>query len=525
MSATAPMPPEAAAVSAAEPLALSWFERWSDRLNPILVREVQQAVKGRMFFLAVLAALVVSIGIAIVVAIDLNVTADDGRDVFNAGLACLVPLVLFIVPMQAYQAMRMELRAGIVEQLLLSKLRPWRIVLGKLGTAMVQYFLFLSVLAPVLSLTYLLRGVDLPSIGWSLMFSLVFCLGATACAVSAAAQGVIPGLQPLANLGIAFGLGMGTIGMMVYVGDGEYLRDLGWGTRSAEWALIVTTIVGGTLCGIVLSAMVAASLLTHGFENRSTPFRLFLIGMVVVTVGWVWVFAPPTAMRYVLPGIATFLALLGAGFGIFMVTEPQHLSPRARALAPKSRLLSVLVAALLPGRDRGLLFMILYQALVAGVVGVSWVAAGGMSGTMSARGMWEVYGFTLAYVLIYLCLGRFVRTLLPATPMGGNLGRIAIPLLVMVFTIVPFLFDALVQGHVRGWHVGHALDPFFTIEKFAWRDRGEDVIVGLLILAGVLVALSLPALLRGLAEAAVARQAAMAAAAVAARPAEQDGAA
>src|SRR5262249_53051430 len=88
--------------------------RWSDRLNPILVREVRQALKARTFPLLVLGVLVGSIGIA------LGVTGDDavhrnGR-AFSIGLTALVPLVLFVVPMQAYHAMRTELRAGIVEQ-------------------------------------------------------------------------------------------------------------------------------------------------------------------------------------------------------------------------------------------------------------------------------------------------------------------------------------------------------------------------------------------------------------------------
>jgi len=122
--------------------------RWSSRsdwLNPIVVREVQQALKGRAFVLSVLAALVVVVAIAIVVASDYD-PKSSGRNAFDAGLATLVPLLMFVLPMQAYQSMRHELRVGMVEQLLLTELKPRRIIVGKLSAAMVQFVLYVSVL-------------------------------------------------------------------------------------------------------------------------------------------------------------------------------------------------------------------------------------------------------------------------------------------------------------------------------------------------------------------------------------------
>ena len=107
------------------------FARVSDALNPILVREVQQAVKGRVFPLTILLALGVSVVIASVVASEEGMEV-DGRGAFDAGLATLAPLLLFVVPMQAYNSMRTELKSGIVEQLLMSRLGPGRVLVGKL---------------------------------------------------------------------------------------------------------------------------------------------------------------------------------------------------------------------------------------------------------------------------------------------------------------------------------------------------------------------------------------------------------
>jgi ABC-type transport system involved in cytochrome c biogenesis permease component len=211
----------------ASAVAANRWSRWSDWLNPILVREVQQAVKGRTFALLVLAVILYSIGLAVGVASDEQPGPNAGPTAFSFGLMALVPLVLFVVPMQAYHSMRLELRAGIIEQLLLSRLRPRRIIAGKLAAAMVQYMLYLSVLAPVLATTYLLRGIDVPMIAVCLLLSLLACVAATALAIAAACQGTVPMLQPLANLGMAFSLGMLTLGLMGGIGGGDLVRELG----------------------------------------------------------------------------------------------------------------------------------------------------------------------------------------------------------------------------------------------------------------------------------------------------------
>ena len=86
---------------AGEESAPNRWSRWSDLLNPILVREVQQAIKGRVFMLTVVVALAISVVIAVAVAGDQDAGLQSGRSAFDAGLATLVPRLIFVVPMQA----------------------------------------------------------------------------------------------------------------------------------------------------------------------------------------------------------------------------------------------------------------------------------------------------------------------------------------------------------------------------------------------------------------------------------------
>lgn len=253
--------------------------------------------------------------------------------------------------------------------------------------------------------------------------------------------------------------------------------------------------MGGCLAGTVLSALCAQTFLAHAFENRSTPFRVFLCGMIVATYGWVWLFVEPTHRDEAASVAAIFLVLIGAAFGLFMVTEQSGLSPRVAAHVPRQPLLALLAAPWLPGRDRGLLAFVLYLP-VAASVGVLAVSVVGHSWRDEFL---RILLFTSVYSVIYLCIGRWLRARLPNTLAGNHVARVGVPLVLLLACVLPLLFDAFLRGRVSGWHVGHALNPFFTIDEFD-RSRGEEVLLGLWGLAGVLLLLQVPSLLRSVRE-------------------------
>lgn len=481
------------------------WARWSDRCNAILVREVQQAVKGRVFVLTVLAALTISVIIAISVAADYERTPRAGSKAFDYGLATLAALVLFVVPMQAYQSMRLELRGGIVEQLLLSRLRPRSILAGKLFAAMVQFSLYVSIMAPLLATSYLLRGVDLQLIATSLMLALVFCVTATSFAVSSAAQSVAPALQPVANIAVAFGLGMATFGMVGLVGSGEYARNMGVLMRRPEFGMVISMIVLGGVASSVLSALTAQCFLLHAFENRSTGFRIMLFAMVPVALGWMLVFIEPAHWEHVFPGIVFFLLMLGTGFGIFMVTEQRELSPRVRAHVPRLAGFGPLAAPFLPGRDRGMACLLLYYALVGAIAWSFWPVASRAGGGVFRPPLGRVAVCLVAYSLVYLTLVKAIRSRLPASLVGNHVARGLLPLLLLAFCLAPVLIDVFAHGTVGEWHVGHVMNPFWTVIEFALHNRhGNEAMPAFVVAIAVAVALQLPSLVRGFDEVAVA---------------------
>jgi hypothetical protein len=476
------------------------WQRWSDRLNPILVREVQQAVKGRVFALTVFIALAIAVTIAAMVASRYEPGGRSGRTAFNAGFATLIPLLVFVVPMQAYQSMRLELRAGIVEQLLLSRLRPMHILLGKLQAALVQFVVYVALLAPLLATSYLLRGVDVPTIAISLVFAALACATATAFAVSSAAQAVLPGFQAIANLATAFGLGMAAFGGVGFVASGEYTRGVGEVLRSNEFWAVMSAIALLAAVAIALSLLVARSFLLHAFENKSTPFRVMLFTLPVLAFGWMLAFVDASNHRDVAPVLAYALLLVGAFFGLMMVTEQAELSPRLRAHAPGSQLVGVLAAPLLPGRDRGMLCFVLFVAVVAGLAKLLWPAATTFFTSLVER----MSLLTVAYAIAWLALGRWLRGLLPASPLGNHAARFLVPVLFFLGMLLPTLFDVFAQGHVDEWHVGHVLNPIWTIAEFVRDSRWPAAPGPAWTVIGAVALLQLPAIARGVREVLVA---------------------
>lgn len=485
--------PDAGVAAAADEPSLA--QRWSDRLNPILVREVQQALHGRVFMLTVMLALGVSTIIAIEVASDPDAAQTGGRHAFNVGLATLAPLLLFIVPMQAYGSMRLELRGGTVEQLFLSGLTPRRILTGKLLAALVQFVLYLSVLAPLLATSYLLRGVDLPLIAVSILFSLVLCVAATAFAISSAAHALSPALQAFGNIGAAFGLGLATMGMVGYCAEGQCARDLGALIREPEFPAVAAGFVMIGVLATLLSALIAQTCLLHAFENRATGFRLFLLSLLPLALLWLVAFIDPSDRKYAGYAMLTMLLLGNGLLGLFGATETRALSPRVRAHVPRSGVMALLMAPLLPGRDRGMLFFVLVTALLGGGL---WFEQRVYGTTFYGRGLLPVWLGCAAYLLFYLSVGKALRARFPESLAGSHLARFVTPLLVLLACLLPVLLDVLLHGQVGNWHPAHALNPFWTIGESQRHDDGGAMAFGIALL--VLALLQMPSMVRGVRE-------------------------
>lgn len=474
-----------------------------DFLNPILVRETIQSLNGKAFTALFFLSLIGAAFTAFLTVRDGGVPEDypRGTAAFHGLLQIVfLPVVLIYIPFQSFGSMRAELQGGTAELLLLSSLTPGRIVRGRVLATMAQFLLWLSLLAPLIALTYLLRGVSISDILLAVAMSAVFSLLAAALMTALGAFTRFKAAAALANA--LAGVGLAIAGLGVIAEFPMMLRELRSAAASTHGTAFVSMMILMLGAATLLLLLVAQSQLTHPNENRSTPFRLFYVG--ALAAAFVWVKA--AASSGLPPDVGNALCMAGIFVGIpfvlFPATEDERFSPRMATLVPKHPLLALLAAPFLPGRGRGFLFLLLCTTTLV-FVNETWASSlaasrGGSTGFFD-RELLVVPRLTALFIMIYGGLGSLVRSLLRKGVFGNWVARVAVLLMIAVFSLVPTLYEVfLFDRRSLEWSGIHALNPFFTIGKFSHDDaRPMPYLVAF---AAVTVLLNAPVMARGLVE-------------------------
>jgi hypothetical protein len=432
--------------------------RLPDRLDPLLVRELQQALGGRVFPGMLVLSLLCMLVLVVAVLGDRGATLTRGRDAFQGVLIILSLLVCGVVPFQAYFATRQESVGESAEALMLTRLTPWAIVRGKLTAAHAQMLLWMSLAAPLLALTWLLRGVSVTQIALGLLLAM---LGSVVISALAVAAGTLARFERMSTLAVLAGLAVvtaaafGWTSFMVAVSTGG-----NWfGTEELVY-LLVTAVPS-----MAFAVLVARSQFTHPFENRSTHFRVLLpAALLAASAALPWVLRRHDL--FLLP----FAGAIGlAAFLVFAATEEDALSPWLALRVPRSPLRAALAAPLLPGGARGLLWGLSVAALlwaavhatldpgVRGRVLYTSDPTGGSS-LQAARAAVLV----LTYAIFYGALGAVLRPRLRAGTAGNWIARLLVFGILVTMSVVPMLIQFLL-GELRSWTPLQIFNPFWTI--------------------------------------------------------------
>lgn len=467
----------------------------SDRCNPILVREIQQSMRSKAFVITLSVALASIVVTALVVAGEGRTGSAVGQDYVAVALNLLTPIVLFLIPLQACLSMQHEVRGGTGEQLLMSRLTPRQIVRGKLLAAMVQFCLFASVFGPLLALTFLLRGVDVPTIVFFMVAGALCCLVASALAIAVGAVGRARILTTFLLAGTAVLLGFLSIGIMSSLW--YMVREISSDMRRGEFWLFMLLAANVLVLALLLFGMIASALLSHPNENRSTPFRVFPFVAMIVGAIWLVCAAPPRELSEASRYFAIFATVGLTPFWWFAVTEDPELSPRARTMVPRSKAMALLAAPLLPGGGRGVAFIVLSSALLFALAfGLELLGRARGFSAHSSWPRWETIVMCWGYCAGYTMLGRLLRGRMPAGALASKLARSGVAAMVMLGCVVPLFVDIMINGHVAQWSWLHITNPFWTMDT----GQRDEAFVAVLACALVVTAVNLPAMYRGVRE-------------------------
>jgi hypothetical protein len=466
---------------------LERLEQASDRLSPIVVKEVRQLARGREFHYSFHLALLVGLVVAFFGAADaLKGEGTSGRWTFAALTVALGLLGFVVVPLGAFHALRNERLEQTLELITLTALSPRRVVIGKLLAQGVKLATLFAGLAPFIAMSFLLGGIDFATILVSLwtIFTWSLCVCAawlflSALVKSRAASGVMFGVVTIVALlaTIVFGAPRAIYFMMMRGGMyGPPSGSTGPGGWASWWTIALSTSFCLALLGNFV--LLAENRLLRPSDNRSTALRLGFLAQLLLLVA-VALTEPGSTWSGVGPSLLGFGALYLAIVAAFTVTEDLVLPRRAwlarRDLPPWRQV----IAPLQPGGGNGALYVLMQMAFLL-VLG--WVLQ-----TDGAVLHWFVVacGYICFFTGAPVVLFRAVR---PSQAASFRL-RLALLVVLAGAMVVPDVLAYMLwqpDGLDLSFSLRHLLNPFRALANFRHVSTSYRTLAELIGITGVL---------------------------------------
>ncbi|MEX2175695.1 MAG: hypothetical protein WD872_15125 [Pirellulaceae bacterium] len=361
----------------------SWAQSWlrfeavldrvGDRLNPILVKEARQAMKSRQF--VVTFSLLLIFGwlwtvLFIAFGVPAIFYAPVGPGVLTGYYVVLSIPLLIVVPYAAFRSLAAEREDGTYELLSITALTSRQIVLGKLGSALLQMMVYYSALAPCIAFTYLMRGIDVVTIALFLTYTFLASLflsilGLTMATVTRSRhwQVLLSVVFVMALLVFGFFWDMAIISTIVNAESMPYDNVDFWVANLCGLSFYIPAAL--------LLLMISAGQITFASENRSTPIRIVLLVPQLLLLGWFiyfWLRFGQDDPLYALPCLA---GIYWAVCGAFLTGETAQLSPRAMRQLPQSLVGRMAFTWFNPGAGTGYMFAVINLLAVLLVAAVA----------------------------------------------------------------------------------------------------------------------------------------------------------
>lgn len=413
------------------------LEKAADYLNPILVKEARQAMKSMQFVLTF--GMVMLLGwlwTFLIMAFHYSVHQQSlpyvatGQVVLGGYLTILLIPMMVVVPFMAFHSLASERHDGTFELLSITSLNSRQIITGKLGSAVLQMIIYYSALAPSVAFTYMLRGIDLFTIGLALGWVFLISLVLTTLALLLAAFSRTNIMQILLSMVLLVALLATLIAAVSLAWWWVYLGPQAPYQMAELWFgnLCVASFVA-SFC--VMFVVAAAASLSFESDNRSTALRYVMIGQHILIVGWsVYYWLVIGSLQVDEAGwILVTGVCVNAGYwwfmGALLTGETGELSPRVRRDLPSSLLGRITLTWFNPGSGTGYVFVLANLGTFAALaIFFMWTETlsrylpfpkvmvnrfnGAFTGGTNEPEMSLMIVACLMYVAIYLGLGRLI---------------------------------------------------------------------------------------------------------------------
>jgi hypothetical protein len=484
-----------------------------DWLNPILVKETRQALKSFQFtitfVLVLVACWVVTMGGVAIIGPRIFYAA-TGSTLLAWYYSILAAALSIVVPYAAYRSLAAEREDNTYDLLSITALKPRQIISGKLGSSVVQMMVYFSAITPCVAFTYLLRGIDVPTIlvllvytfFWSLGLSMVGILLAT-LTVQRFAQ-VFISVAFVAALLWLFAASVATAFEFVQSSYTYFGEDEFWIFTAAIGSAYFTTFA--------LAFFAAAARITFTSENRSTALRICMLVQQAAFVGWIGYacirFDP--SGRFDMGAIVVFSAFAGIYWyimGALITAERPGLSERVMRRLRESFFGRMFFTWLTPGPATGYMFVVAntsslaVMAFLASALGVAF--RGGPTGWPSLEDLTCLILIGWGYLVAYLGIGLMLVTLLRKIAVVTMLAAVLINFLLLLAGFgVPYAIKSMsIDLRDADYTFLQITDPFWSLYHVANDNVAEDTYTLAFVIPGVALCVlvsTMPAVIRDL---------------------------
>ncbi len=326
---------------------------FSDRISPMLVKELRQGLRAKTF-IAVFLSLQIFLGIMLLSASAASVSDRAGGVVSAMIFAFFSIAVLIVQPMRGVAALSTEIKSNTIDMMVLTRLSASRIVFGKWVAIVSQSALILLTIIPYLILRYFFGGMNLVGeiVFLGLLFLTSMALTAITVGLSGSSSVIIRALIPLFGTPILF---MTMIGLMFGNGAREIIDLCSLDSRDSMISLLAYILAITYLGWSALT--LGASLIAPAAENHSTLRRLISIGAMLAMI---------PVIRF-----SSLDEYLGA-FLVWLIAAPAILIALTESTMLVPTVCQPFVKRGLPGKAAGIF---LYPGLASGILFTLLLAA------------------------------------------------------------------------------------------------------------------------------------------------------
>jgi len=294
-------------------------------------------------------------GISIAIGYDL----EEAGGWLMAGYAWILGFPLAVViPLATYRSLAREFEDETIQLVSITTMSARRIVLGKLGSALLQVVVYLAAIVPCIAFSYVLRGIDFEQI------ALVLAVAVTGAICLTCLSLMLAGFSRNVFLRVGMNLFL-VVALLIF-----YLFWCGFNVAISQvGSQGEIVIAAGGFCAFFLTTSYlcfesCTSLISFQAENRSSRIRLAVSLQVMIilaaitgsTAAFSSIIGSAPDVGEFLPWIALYATHYFCLVGAMMASERPGLSKRVQRELPQSFAGRIIQGLYLPGPGRGYLF-------------------------------------------------------------------------------------------------------------------------------------------------------------------------